>query len=100
MKLTNKSPYRKARKTKVYSTALIFLLLLQALPSFAQFSATVKKYICIQADTFALIHAKITDGSGSPSRPDQTLVIMKGIITAMGNSANTKAPINQKIIDC
>jgi imidazolonepropionase-like amidohydrolase len=47
-----------------------------------------------------LIHAKITDGSGSPSMPDQTLVIIKGIITAMGNSANTKVPVNTKIIDC
>jgi hypothetical protein len=68
-------------KTKFYLTALIFLLLLPALPSLAQFSAAVKKYICIQADTLALIHAKITDGTGGPSRPDQTLVIMKGIIT-------------------
>jgi imidazolonepropionase-like amidohydrolase len=87
-------------KKKFYLPVSIFLLLLSALPSFAQFSSAVKKYISVQADTFALIHAKITDGSGSPSRPDQTLVIMKGIITAIGNSANTKVPVNAKIIDC
>lgn len=87
-------------KTRVYLTPTICLLLLQALPSFAQFSSAVKKYISVQSDTFALIHAKITDGSGGPSRPDQTLVVVKGIITAMGNSANTKVPANAKIIDC
>jgi imidazolonepropionase-like amidohydrolase len=87
-------------KTKFYLSVSIFLLLLLTLPSFAQFSSAVKKYISLQADTLALIHVKITDGSGSPSRPDQTLIIMKGIITTMGNSANTKVPVNAKIIDC
>jgi imidazolonepropionase-like amidohydrolase len=87
-------------KTKSCLLVSIFLLLLSALPSSAQFSSAVKKYISVQSDTLALIHAKITEGSGSPSRPDQTLVIMKGIITAMGNSANTKVPVNAKIIDC
>ena len=87
-------------KTRFYLPVSIFFLLLPGLTSLAQFSSAVKKYISVQADTLALIHAKITDGSGSPSRPDQTLVIMKGIIMAMGNSANTKVPVNAKIIDC
>src|SRR5882757_6483454 len=87
-------------KTKLYLPVSIFILLLFALPSYAQFSSAVKKYISVQADTLALIHAKLTDGSGNPSRPDQTLVIIKGIITSMGNSANTKIPANAKVIDC
>ncbi len=87
-------------KTKFYLLVPIFLLLLSALPSFAQFSSSVKKFISVQADTLALIHAKITDGSGNPSRSDQTLVIMNGIIRAMGNSANTNVPVHAKIIDC
>ncbi len=87
-------------KTRFYLPVSIFFLLLPGLTSFAQFSSAVKKYISVQADTLALIHAKITDGSGGPSRPDQTLVIMKGIIMEMGNSANTKVPVNAKIIDC
>jgi hypothetical protein len=56
------------------------MFLIPALTSYAQFSSVVEKYITVQADTFSLIHAKITDGSGSPSRPDQTLIIIKGII--------------------
>ncbi|HEX3079798.1 MAG TPA: amidohydrolase family protein, partial [Puia sp.] len=85
---------------KFYLFASAFILSLSALPSSAQFSSSVKKYISVQADTIALIHAKIIDGSGGPSRPDQTLVIMEGIITSMGNSANTKVPVHAKIIDC
>ena len=87
-------------KIRFYLTAFLFLFLIPALSLNAQFSSAVEKYISVQADTFALIHAKITDGSGDPSRPDQTLVIMKGIITVMGNSANTNVPVHAKIIDC
>jgi imidazolonepropionase-like amidohydrolase len=87
-------------KTKFYLAALLSLLLVQALPSFAQFSEPVKKFIVVQSDTLAMIHAKIIDGTGGPSKPDQTLIIIKGIITALGNSANTSVPLNAKVIDC
>jgi imidazolonepropionase-like amidohydrolase len=92
----NMSPLR----TTFFSAALFLESLLPSSLAFAQYSAAVKKYICIQTDTLALVHAKITDGTGSPSRTDQTLVIIKGVITAMGNSATTKAPANAKILDC
>jgi imidazolonepropionase-like amidohydrolase len=87
-------------KTRYYLTALLFLFLMPAMSSFAQFSSAVEKYISVQADTFALIHAKITDGTGGPSKPDQTLVVVKGIITLIGNSANTSTPVHAKVIDC
>jgi hypothetical protein len=87
-------------KTKFYLTVLIFLMLLPPLLSFAQFSAAVRKYISVQADTLALIHAKIIDGSGGPSSSDQTLIIIKGIITTIGNSEKIRVPINAKVISC
>ncbi len=87
-------------KTRFYLTAFLFLLLIPALSSYAQFSSAVEKYISVQADTIAFIHVKITDGSGGPSRPDQTLVVVKGIITVIGNSPNTRMPAHAKIIDC
>ena len=89
-----------AAKTTWYWSALFFILLVQASPAMAQFSESVKKFIIIQSDTLALTHAKIIDGAGGPSKSDQTLVIMKGIIVSMGNSANTKVPVHAKIIDC
>ena len=89
-----------AAKTTWYWAALLFFLLVQASPALAQYSESVKKFIIIQSDTLALTHAKIIDGTGGPSKSDQTLVIMKGIIVSMGNSANTKVPVHAKIIDC
>jgi imidazolonepropionase-like amidohydrolase len=82
--------------------ALPFLLLIQFLPfySIGQFSQSVKKFIIVQSDTLALIHAKIIDGTGAPSKPDQTLIIIQGIIKAMGNSENISIPPHSKLIDC
>ena len=74
-------------------------MLLPGLTSFAQFSPAVEKFISVKADTLALIHAKIIDGTGA-HQTDQTLVIIKGIITAQGHSANTPVPVHAKVIDC
>jgi len=65
-----------------------------------QFSSTVKQFISINADTLALIHIKIIDGTGGPSKTDQTIVIVKGRIAQLGNSNKTSVPVSAKIIDC
>src|SRR5450432_3621572 len=89
-----------ALKRKYFVWCLITFWLLFALQSYAQFSPEVKKFISVQADTIALVNAKIVDGTGGPSKQDQTLLIIKGIITELGNSTNIKVPSNAKIIDC
>ncbi len=86
--------------SRLYFITLLLLLMSPAFSLFAQFSPAVEKFIYVQNDTLALIHAKITDGTGAPSDTDQTLVIIKGIITAKGHSANTPVPAHAKIIDC
>ena len=91
------NPFSRAR---MYVFVLMILFMTPASSLFAQFSAAVEKLICVRADTLALIHAKITDGTGGASIADQTLVIIKGMIAAKGNSANTPVPVHAKIIDC
>ena len=86
--------------SRLYFITLLLLLMSPASSLFAQFSPAVEKFIYVKNDTLALIHAKITDGTGAPSDTDQTLVIIKGIITAKGHSANTLVPAHAKTIDC
>src|SRR5690349_4114284 len=64
------------------------------------FSSAVKQFISINADTVVLTHVKIVDGTGSPSKTDQTIVIVKGRIAQVGNSNKTSVPVSAKIIDC
>src|ERR1051326_207260 len=65
-----------------------------------QFSSAVKQFISINADTLALIHIKIIDGTGGPSKTDQTIVIVKGRIAQLGNSNKTSVPASARVIDC
>lgn len=87
-------------KTKLLWGGVTAILLFSAVPAFAQFSSAVKKLISVQADTLALVHAKIVDGTGRPSKADQTLIIIKGRIAATGNSAGMKVPAGAKVVDC
>jgi imidazolonepropionase-like amidohydrolase len=89
-----------ASKTKYDAWVLAASSLLFVLQVSAQFSENVKKFISVQSDTIALVHTKIVDGTGNPSTQNQTLIIVKGIITQLGNSLDIKVPSNAKIINC
>ena len=59
-------------------TALIFLCINNPKIFSQQFSAAVKKFISVNADTIVLIHATVIDGTGAPARSNQTIIIIKG----------------------
>ena len=65
-----------------------------------QFSQSVKKFISVDADTVALVHATIIDGTGGSIKADQTVMIIKGIISKTGNTTNIKVPPGITVIDC
>jgi imidazolonepropionase-like amidohydrolase len=55
-------------------------------------------FIKTQAPVIALVHARVIDGTGAPSRENQTLVIRDGTIAAIGDSALTP-PAGATIVD-
>lgn len=85
-------------KKEIYSAATIFFLCFISLHSPAQqFSDAVKQFISVNADTIALTHVKIFDGTGGPAKTDQTILIIKGKIAKVGNSISV--PSTVKTID-
>lgn len=64
-----------------------------------QLSPAVTAFVKENAPTIALTHARVIDGSGSPARSDQTLIIADGKIAALGDSASTKIPDGAKTLD-
>ena len=48
-------------------------------------SAKVRQFVSIDTSLLALTHARVSDGTGAPARPDQTLVIERGVIRAVGD---------------
>ena len=80
---------------------LLFSFVLFCKQSFAQeFSSLVKQFISVKADTLALTHANIIDGTGGPAKPDQTIVIINGRIAMLGRSVDVNIPSTATIKDC
>ena len=59
-----------------------------------------QQYISIKADTIALTHVIIIDGTGGPAKADQTIVIIKGRIAQIGKSGNIAIPSTVRALDC
>jgi Imidazolonepropionase and related amidohydrolases len=76
-------------------------LALPFLPLGAQVTLTpgVAPFVSVNAPVVALTHARLVDGTGTPARADQTIVISGGRITAVGPSAGTPVPAGAQTID-
>jgi imidazolonepropionase-like amidohydrolase len=77
---------------------LTFCTLLGAFASEAQtLSPEVKAFVSVDAPVVALTHVRLIDGTGSPAREDQTLVISGGMIEAVGPAP--AVPPGAKVMD-
>jgi len=87
---------------KTYFTVclLFFLGLLPWQTHSQQLSSAVKQFVTVSADTIALVHATVIDGTGGPAKNDQAILIIKGRITKTGNTKNITVPASAKILDC
>jgi enamidase len=71
------------------------LLAAQAAP----FNNTVRGFITVDAPVVALTHVRVIDGTGTPARADQTIVIRGGAIAEMGDAARLQPPAGATVID-
>ena len=62
-------------------------------------SPEVAQYVKINAPVIALTHVRLIDGTGAPAREDQTVVVDRGYITAVGASAATTIPAGAEQFD-
>ena len=89
----------KAMKPKLFIGLLASVVFIHE--SFSQaFSESVKPFISVQADTFALTDVKLIDGTGGPIRNHQTIVVENGRIAHVGDNASIKIPNGIKVISC
>lgn len=52
----------------------------------------VQPFISFSDAVFTLAHVRVIDGSGSPARADQTILLDHGSISAAGSAASVQAP--------
>src|SRR5215208_1856523 len=72
------------------------------LPSRAQaptLSPEVRQFVSVDAPVVALTRVRVIDGTGAPARANQTLVIERGVIRAVGDSASVSVPAGARVLD-
>src|SRR5690242_9456565 len=81
------------RPKTCFAGCLIFFLALTPWQTYSQqLSSAVKQFVSVIADTVALTHATVIDGTGGPIKTDQGILIIKGRIAKTGNSKNVSIP--------
>src|SRR5689334_23911053 len=62
-------------------------------------TASGDEFIYTKSPVIALTHVQIIDGTGAPAKKDQTIVIDRGRIRAVGSTADTPFPPDAKVLD-
>ncbi|HEU5352624.1 MAG TPA: amidohydrolase family protein [Terracidiphilus sp.] len=82
---------------------IYFVAFLLALPAMvagqSPKSNPLAPYTSVDAPVVALEHVEVIDGTGSPARSNQTVVIDHGTIAAVGPAASTAVPADAKRMD-
>ncbi|HYH78865.1 MAG TPA: amidohydrolase family protein [Longimicrobium sp.] len=84
-----------------YGWALALVVALAA-PAAAQGAGEgfgVAPYVAVNAPVVALTHVRLVDGTGSPARADQTVIVRRGFIVAVGPSASTRVPRGARVLN-
>jgi imidazolonepropionase-like amidohydrolase len=83
---------------KIY---FVMAISMTTLNSIAQsFTPSVRRFITDSAKIIALVDAKIIDGTGGPSKTNQTIIIMNGHIAEIGKIKDITIPKDADIINC
>jgi imidazolonepropionase-like amidohydrolase len=62
-------------------------------------SAEVQRYVALEAPVVALTNARVIDGTGSPARAGQTILIRGNRIVAVGSAASVQVPADARVVD-
>ncbi|HVA72661.1 MAG TPA: amidohydrolase family protein [Candidatus Limnocylindrales bacterium] len=67
--------------------------------SAASLAPGVREFVKVSAPVVALTHVRVIDGTGSPARNDQTIIISGGKIQSIGDSSGISVPAGAQVLD-
>jgi imidazolonepropionase-like amidohydrolase len=79
--------------------AAIYLLLFAAQVFGQTLSPEVREFVKVDAPVLALTHVRVVDGTGSPAREDQTVLLTKGKIESVADSSSATIPKDAQVLD-
>src|SRR5438309_6599788 len=78
---------------------LLGLLVLCSFAVAQNLSPEVKQFVKVDAPIVVLQHVRVIDGTGSPAREDQTIVLASGKIESVANAASASVPHDAQVLD-
>src|SRR5690349_8276339 len=92
-----------ARRALARRSSALFVVLALASSVAAQappkLSAGVRSFAKVNAETTALRHVRVIDGTGAAPRENQTLVLSGAKIAALGDDATTAVPQGAEVLE-
>jgi enamidase len=92
-----------ARRCPSFAALLVALLLAAgtdvAHAQRAPVGPALRSYVRYDAEVLALTHVRVIDGTGTPARDEQTLIVRDGRIAALGPAASTPVPAGAEVVD-
>jgi imidazolonepropionase-like amidohydrolase len=77
----------------------ILALPLRAQTTSASLAPGVREFVKVSAPVIALTHVRVIDGTGSPARNDQTIIISGDKIQSIGASSSASVPAGAQVLD-
>jgi imidazolonepropionase-like amidohydrolase len=79
--------------------AVIWCVVAAGLASAQTLSPQVKAFVKVDSPVVALAHVRVIDGTGSPAREDQTIVLSHGKIESVSDAASANVPKDAQVLD-
>src|ERR1700694_5656012 len=79
--------------------AVTLLLSVSSVGMAQTLSPQVRDFVKVDAPVVALTHVRVIDGTGAAARQDQTIMIFKGKVSAVGDAASVSVPSEAKVLD-
>ncbi|HET8771375.1 MAG TPA: amidohydrolase family protein [Gemmatimonadaceae bacterium] len=80
-------------------TLSILALALSAVSAVAGAQAPPRQYVAVDTGLIALRHVRVIDGTGTPARPEQMIIVRDGRIAAMGAEGEVAIPAGAHVLD-
>jgi hypothetical protein len=84
---------------RTLAATLALMMLVEPLGAQRTFAPGVSRFVSVNAPIVALTHARLVDGTGSPARADQTIILRGDVIESVGSSSTTAVPDGALVVD-
>ena len=85
-------------KTLVLATLAYFITFASAAQA-PNFTDQSKQFVSVNAENILLTNVRLVDGTGSPARSDQSILITNGKITEIGEAGSFSPPADTQVLD-